>query len=390
MKAIIITYNDAYDYETRTKYVCEYLKQKGYDVEFLISDFNHRTKQKYIVNRENVKYIHVPKYSKNLSIGRIISCIVFAKKATKYLMKENFELIYHCAPPNITIKELIKLKRKKEFFMITEIGDMWPETLPIPQKIKKIFRLPLSIWSNFRNKYLKYSDGVIYECDLFKNLLEQYKKGQTIYLCKKDFFNNDFKIIKSNDEFLNFVYIGSINNIFDIDLVVNFLVKIKERKNTKFYIIGDGEYKSLLINLCEKNYINYQYCGIIYDNNEKYEILKKCQFAFNIMKNTVTVGATMKSLEYFHWGMAVINNISADTEKIIEKYNCGVNITSDNNDLQKKIDTILNLSNEDIEKMQLNSRRVYEEFFSEQIMKQKYLNFFDSIERCKNEENTNF
>ena len=43
-KALIVSCNDFYDYETRTKYVECYLNNKGYKVEHLISDFNHRTK----------------------------------------------------------------------------------------------------------------------------------------------------------------------------------------------------------------------------------------------------------------------------------------------------------------------------------------------------------
>ena len=121
-RAAIISCNDNYDYDTRTKYVSKYLEKNGYKVDFIIADFDHRNKMPYIVERDdNIIYIHVGEYDKNLSIRRIKSHIEFARGVEKYLLKQQYEVVYHCAPPNYTIKVLSKLKEKKKFKLITEI-----------------------------------------------------------------------------------------------------------------------------------------------------------------------------------------------------------------------------------------------------------------------------
>ena len=59
-KAVIITCNDNYDYNTRTKYVEEFLKKQGFEIRHLISDFDHRSKKYYKALHEgSIDYIHV-------------------------------------------------------------------------------------------------------------------------------------------------------------------------------------------------------------------------------------------------------------------------------------------------------------------------------------------
>ena len=139
-RALIIACFDSYSYNVRTKYVEEYLTDENYKVEFLISDFDHRTKDTYSCQRKNVKYIHVPKYKKNMSICRMISPCIFALKVKKYLNTHIYDIIYITTPPNFLF---YTLKSFKKNHMIFEIGDLWPETFPnrIRFKIMDLFFL---------------------------------------------------------------------------------------------------------------------------------------------------------------------------------------------------------------------------------------------------------
>lgn len=375
MKAVIVTPFDNYSYEVRIKYIEKYLKELGYECTIISSDFDHRNKKKYNNSRENLTLIHVPGYKKNLSFSRIYSHYYFSKKVYEKLKEIKPDFIYGSIPPNFLVKYISKYKRKnRNVKLYYEVGDLWPETLPISEKLKKICSPILGIWSKLRNKNIGYADGVIYECDLFKNLISKYHpktKSKTIYLCKKDYFDN-YQIEPTNSTDIDFAYIGSINNIIDIDLIVNFLDKLNANKNVKLHIIGDGENKEKLVSLCKLKKINCIDYGIVYDNAKKYEILKNCSFGFNIMKNSVVVGATMKSLEYFHWGLALINNISGDTKELVEKEKCGFNINSNN--IDEIVEKLLQC---DIIDMKKNSRNVYEKLFSEKSLGDKFLEFWN-------------
>ena len=384
-KAVIVTPFDNYSYNVRIKYVEKYLYDKGYTCKVISSDFDHRNKCCYENDRPNLELLHVPKYKKNLSFNRIYSHYIFAKKIYQRLNELKPDLVYGSAPPNFLFRYIGLFKKKNSnTSLIYEIGDMWPETLPISSKVKVVISPLLFVWARLRNKYLKCADYVIYECNLFQESLQSYHRGiqcSTIYLCKEDSYKNN----QFNDRgkgHLNIVYIGSINNIIDVDLIIKVLNAITNYRDLTFHIIGDGEKKDELLDKCSNVNIRYMFHGIIYDEERKKQILDSCQFGLNIMKNNVKVGITMKSLEYFHWGLGLINNIPADTTQIVEKYSCGFNIDDESDQSIKLLAQKVNAMSEmQLNVMCQNSRIVYNKMFAEPIIKESYMNVIEYVEK---------
>lgn len=382
--AVIITPFDNYSYNVRIKYIEKYLKSLGYaNITVLSSDWDHRTKQPYSIHRDNLELINVPTYRRNLSIKRIISHYYFARGAYSRVKEIKPDFIYVSVPPNFLVKFIAKYKQKyPKTHVVCEVGDLWPETLPIKGGLKKVLTPILSTWSFLRDHYIHRFDGIIYECKLFEDKVEAKSKStvpsRTIYLCKENFLTENTKNLTDLTP-LHIAYIGSINNLIDIDLVINILIAINKKKKLIFHVIGDGEKADTLFSQCEKNNIKYINHGKIYDDELKSQILKPCSFGLNIMKQSVVVGATMKSLEYFHWGIAVINNIPADTQDIINQYNCGYNLSD--NSVVSVAESIDLLSIAEINKMCNNSRKVFLELFDEKIISEQFKSFIKSINK---------
>ncbi len=369
MKILVITPFDNYSYDVRIKYLEKIFKNNGFEWTVLSSNFNHRNKETYIKKRDNLVLIDTPRYKKNISIKRIWSHVIFSKRAYKYYLNNPADIVYVSAPPNFLIKQFSKIKKKrKKSKLIVEIGDMWPETLPIPVSLKKFLSPLLFLWKRCRNNYLKFYDNVIFECDLFKNYFYDkfdLKNVETIYLCKENFLQKSNYSCDLN--IVEFCYIGSINNIIEIDLMIKILLIVMKSKKILFNIIGDGEKRYFLEKLCISNKIPYKFYGPIYEDSQKEIILKKCHFGFNLMKDTVCVGLTMKSLEYFHWGIALINNIPYDTSALLEKYNCGFNICN-YDDIEDLCKALIALSENEIKRLKENSRLVYNDNFSDEVV----------------------
>ena len=72
----------------------------------------------------------------------------------------------------------------------------------------------------------------------------------------------------------------------------------------------------------------YSY-GPVYDSIEIKDKIGKCHFGLNIMKSNVQVGLTMKSMTYMGLGIPIINNISGDTWRLVEKKYIGINISNE-------------------------------------------------------------
>lgn len=379
-KAVIVTPFDNYSYNVRVKYIERCLASLGYDVLVLSADFDHRKKCHYDAHRENLELLHVPEYKSNLSYQRMYSHYCFAKVVYQRVKEINPDFIYGSTPPNFLVKFLSKYKKEcPSVKLVFEVGDLWPETLPLSGKLKMIAAPAMGVWRRLRDNYIAKGDGLICECDLFKKVIGRHAtidNAQTIYLCKEDQWSDAFAPTEINDT-LNFAYVGSINNIIDIDLIVNFLVAVQQKKKVHFDIIGGGENAERLLELCDSANINYQNHGIVYDEKEKCNILGKCQFAFNIMKTSVVVGATMKSLEYFHSGLILINNITSDTADIINRYECGYNLQILG--LEEAVKKVINLTKEDIYKKQIASRKVFNDLFDERVVTRQFTQYIKKI-----------
>lgn len=368
-KAIIISLNFSYSYNVRIKFLEDYLKNTGYEVTILTANFEHRNKKRFNIDKENVVLISVPTYKKNLSIGRIVSHVIFSKKCWNYINKINPDLVYASTPPNSIINDSKRWKRKNDLFF--EIGDLWPETFPASNTEKFLLGYAFKKWDNLRNKELLNSNGVIFECELFKNEIER-QLGESglynvLYYCKDD----DYLIVNDidNSEQISLGYLGSINNIIDIELILTFVKKLSKFKKVKYVIVGAGEKKEELINGLNMLDCDVDDYGTIYDTDKKIEAFNKCHFMMNIMKSSVCVGLTMKSVDYFQMGLPVINNISHDNKNMIMEYEAGFTISNEN--LDDTIKKICELEIKDFNEMRKHSRQIFEENFSKDVFYKK-------------------
>ena len=203
---------------------------------------------------------------------------------------------------------------------------------------------------------------------------------KTIYLSKNDELQNYCPSMIDNE--ISILYLGSVNNLIDIDLIIKILNAINNIKPVVLKIVGTGEKLEELEQKCLSNKLRYITYGAVYDENRKNEILSNCNYALNIMKKTVFVGVTMKSLEYFHYGIPIINNIVGDTYKIVQREHCGFNIT----DECEVADKICGLTIEEYEKISYNARKVYNMHFSPVVFYEQITSFINEIQERKNED----
>lgn len=369
MKAVIINCFDTY--EDRVDLVYNFFKKKGYDVTVIQSDFRHFKKVFREERKKDFVFVETRSYYKNLSAERLFSHYKFSEDAFKIVKEINPDLLYTFAPPNSLVSFASKYKQKnKNVKLIYDVIDLWPETIPISKIIKDI---PFVLWKQNRNRGFKGADLLITECDLYQDVLGKAIKNikvETIYLAKKEI--NVTRSLKLSENEINLAYLGSINNIIDIQKIKEIIHLISEIKPVTLHVIGDGESKQKLINEAKSAGAEVKYHGTVYDSQKKQEIFDKCHFGLNIMKENVCVGLTMKSIDYFQHGLPIINNIPADTREIVDKYGVGVNTNSEK-DFITTLFEMNNLSKEeqiDIRKKTLN---LFEKKFS-------FDAYFDKIE----------
>lgn len=350
MKAIIIDTFGFYDF--RTKYIYNELVENGYDVTILSSDFEHLGKKYRTSVRDNTVFLHAKSYRKNLSFARLRSHIAFAKTVYKELIARKPDLIYCFLPINSLGKYVYKFKKRfpdtKIYF---DICDLWPESLPTAKWIKKL----LFPWRRLRDQHLHCADKIFLECEYYKQFLPSRLNYVTAYLCKE---RREIEYLHEGKT-LEFVYLGSINSIIDTDGIVELLSEVNKARPIRVHIIGGGEQEDVFLKKLSDAQIDTMNHGKIFDDGEKDKIIAQCHFGINMYKAGLSIGLTMKSLDYFCRGLPVLSRNIYDTKNLIRKYECGVDAEA-----ESSVEKLIATNEESWENMHNNACDVCEKYFS--------------------------
>jgi len=360
-------------YNERTVYVEEALAEAGYEITYITSDFSHTAKVPFQVDLPHCTQVPTIHYKKNLSVARILSHIRFAKDAMRQVRKHSPDLLYVEVPPNSLCAAAARYKKKNlRMKLIFDIFDMWPESFP-NSRAKQLLRLPFGIWGSLRNRNLAKADVVLTECDLFQEKLRRYLKdttAKTLHLCRRSATTREPVHIPS-EEALHLCYLGNINNIIDIPTICRLLSEIRQLRPVVLHVIGDGESRETFLTEAAAAGAQVVYHGKIYDPDARQAIFDQCSFGLNIMKSSVCVGLTMKSVDYFAGGLPILNTIEADTKELVERAQIGINVCRE--DLARTARAAAQMTPERRYQMAANTLQVFEQLFAEDVFRKKLL-----------------
>ena len=313
-------------YEQRVELLRKHFVAQGKNVRVVTSDWMHFHKAVRQDCPEGYEMIHAQPYQKNLSVSRMASHYRFAQDAMARVEELNPKVIWALIPPNSLAQAAVRYKKKHpDVKLVLDLIDMWPETMPI-SRFKTL--PPFSWWRKLRDDYVGQADAVVTECGLYQTILADKctpEKLHTLYLARP--WAEDTAKVDLLQDKVALCYLGSINNIIDIDCIGKIIRSLEVPVD--LHIIGDGESREQLITAAQEAGANVIFHGKVYDRAEKQAIMDQCHAGLNIMKKSVFVGLTMKSMDYFECGIPIINNIRGDTWGFVEEFGIGVNIEED-------------------------------------------------------------
>lgn len=337
-------------YEKRLQIIREELISRGYEVVVLLSDFDHIAKAPIKKRYEECIYLPTLSYSKNLSFARVRSHIDFGKSVAQFLKDSNPDLIYALVPPNSVAKQCLIYKQQHPIVdYVVDVIDLWPESMPI-SFLKKSFLARK--WAEMRDQSLKQADGIVLECDLYRQSLPSDLKTSHITTLRlySDYTEDELLLAEKVNQHhyfspeqkqISFAYIGSLNSITDYEGILG-IVKTFVSKGWQVtcHIIGEGQNRQEFISNLSATGCQVDYHGMIFDNSTKIKIVGVCDFAFNMMIDQVAVGLTMKSLDYLSIGLPIINSIKGDTWELVETCGIGLNYEGDPEQLCLECETL--------------------------------------------------
>ena len=368
--AFLISCSDHYHHRMYLWDRC--LQAKGYTTRYITSNFDHTTKQPFTCSVVGSVQIPVRPYRKNLSFDRILSHRQFAKAVKEYLDEHQPKVVVALLPPNFLAHYLSGYKKAHpDTILIFDIFDLWPETFP-SGRVKKLLAPVFSVWAGLRDRNLSAADHITTECDLFRQKLAlSDDTASTIHLCAPAVTVTSQPQLP--EDRLSLCYLGAINNVIGITEISGLLKQISAQRPVTLHIIGSGERQQEFIDSARLTGAEVIFHGPVYDPADKMQILDRCHFGLNIMKGSVCVGLTMKSVDYFRFGLPIINNIPADTGRLIGDFDSGIPL--DDNCAQ----ALISVTNERCLKMRANAGKLFFAHFTENVAQEKLNGILDQI-----------
>lgn len=364
--AVLISCSDHYGH--RLFAMDAYLRSRGYRTEYITSDFDHNTKQVFRCEARPCVQLHAKPYRKNLSVARILSHRGFSRDVFRYLdrLEKQPDAVVALLPPNFLAHYAAKYKKRHpQVKLIFDIFDLWPETFP-SGRVKALLKPAFAVWAWVRDHSLPAADFVTTECELFRQRLNlRADRSASVYLCAEPLTVERAPAALREDA-LELCYLGAINNVIDIPAICRLIEKLTAVKPVTLHIIGKGERQQALIDGARAAGAEVIFYGPIYEESRKQEILRHCHFGLNIMKSSVCVGLTMKSVDYFRFGLPIVNNIPADTRKLVRERGIGLQLDED------CAEKLLKLTTRDCLKMRENVNEAFTSLFQTSVAVRKY------------------
>ena len=370
-KAVCISCSDHYDH--RLHVAAECLQERGYETTYITSTFDHTRKENFVCAVEGCVQIPARPYQKNLSLDRILSHRNFARDVFRYLenLPQQPDVLVVLLPPNFLAYYGAKYKKRHpQVKLIFEIFDLWPETFP-GGKIKKLLAPVFKIWAALRDRNLGKADFVVTECEMFRQKLGLPEAtSKAVWLCA-DKLSLDIPPAHLSDDRLELCYLGAINNVISIPDICGLIKELTPKKPVTLHIIGKGERQEEFVEEAKKAGAEVIFYGAVYDEQKKLEIMNRCHFGLNIMKSSVCVGLTMKSVDYFRFGLPIINNIPGDTRLLVLEKGIGIQLEDAKN--------LFALTNADCMLMRQNVENVFRSSFEKSKILEQYSKILDKL-----------
>ena len=344
-----------YEARIQTLKRAQYLRSNGFDVVIISGSYLHNTNinliddnssYKFAEYEDGHKFIHIKTSNYNSNgFKRIYSILEFYIKVWWHASSfEKPDYISHLAAvPFGNITYFVAKKFKAKF--IVDIVDLWPESFVAYGLVsKKNPLLKLAYWAEYW--LYKKADLLIFSMEGGKDYIKEKKwdieQGGKIDSNKISYINNgvdlkdfDFNTInhKIKDEDLenhnNFkvIYIGSIRLANNVMQLIEAAEHLKDIKDIKFFIYGDGEDRATLEKFCEEKQLN----NIVF--KQKWVELKFVPYilsksSLNILNYKPSSilrygGSQSKSFQYMASGKPICANVKMNYCPI-EKFNIGI------------------------------------------------------------------
>lgn len=342
---ILVVCQYYYPEQFKINEICEELVTKGHHVTvltglpnypegYVLNEYRKNKKRKEIINGVNViRSFEIGRKNSSIFLGLNYISYMLSASVKSVFMKKDFDVIYvyqlspvTMALPGVIVKKLTKTP------IHLYCCDIWPESMKII--IKNEESLTFRIIKRLSKYLYTNCDSIAVTSKPFIDYFEtvhSIPKERISYIPQ----HSDEIIIEektnNKDGTTNFMFMGNIGKVQDVDCILMAANEIKESSNFMVHFVGDGSYleesKRIVRELGLDDIVIFHGRHPIESMPEFYKIADACLLT---LKSDSLVGLTIPSKlqGYMSAGKPVIGAIDGAAQEVIKQSECGLCVDS--------------------------------------------------------------
>lgn len=389
-----------YESRLRTIKFAHYLQEMGYKVIIFGSSVMHNTDIDLIddgsifIERQydDLSFVHIKscQYKKTASMQRVWSDIQFHYRLVKLAKKFEKPDLVVATTFSLVSNPLLDYCHKHGIKYVTEMLDWWPDDFVDFGLISANNPIMRLLFRVAKNNYVK-SDATVFSIKgcykYFEDKGWDTAHGGPVDLSKVYYINNgvdlaDFNKWKNEykieDEDLESVtkkvtYLGSVRLANNVGQFVKAAEQLKDRKDVLFLIYGDGDDREPLIKYCEEHQLtNVKFKAKWIEPQYVPFVISKSYL--NILNYTAHFGkygvSSSKMFQYMAAGKPIVCNVNIMYSDILV-HKIGIcHDMKDDQDYADAIQTILDLPDDEYQKMCKRAHEAVREYDYPYLTKQ--------------------
>lgn len=328
---------------TRYVYLATLLHERGYEVDFITSGFQHWEKRQRDVEHFDagtdaytIQFIAEPSYPKNMCPQRIWAHHVVSKRVAEYFEQHHdYDLIYCQIPPNDVAREIGKAAKKFDIPFIVDVNDLWPEAFRVAFDVPVLSDIVFSPFYRQAKSVYQLADAVVGTSEEYRERgMRDARPGipsETVYvgnqLCEFDagVAANAAAIDKPAGE-VWVSYAGTLSACYDLETLVSAIAEVqKTHPEVVLQILGDGSERENLKEAVAKTGAKAVFHGYLpYDQMAAW--LSKSDITVNSLVEKAAQSIVTKIGDYLAAAKPMVNtSCSAEFRAKVEDDGFGVN-----------------------------------------------------------------
>lgn len=391
-----------YPEQFRVNDICFELAKEGHEITVLTGLPNYPSgivdkKYKWFKNRK--EEINGVKVIRSWLLGRgkgtkrlALNYISFAISSTlnALFLKIDFDLIlvYQLSPVTMALPAIL-LKKLTKKPLILYCHDLWPESIASAgissDSIIYSTLLKISKWI-YKSADQIFTSSKLFE-EYFNSTLGIYDNITYLPVYAEDLFEN-INSTKKNDDTINLVFAGNIGEMQSVETIIYAANELKENKNIKFHIVGDGSSRKKCEELSNKMKLNNVIFYGHYPITEMPRFYEMADAFLVTLKANKVISYTLpnKVQSYMAAGKPIIGAIDGETQMVINNAQCGLCCPAE--DYKGLANNIIKFSKEKEKHIIYgkNAKKYYDNNFSKEIYLKRLNSLLQKIKQSEDVE----